>query len=174
MQTYYCRDGCCAVKIQTYQTLKKQFNSNYKKAGVFIYDPKEKKVLLVQSRGHLWGAPKGTRNIGESIYKCAIREVKEETGLTISEYDFIKSINIKNRSVYFYLEMNACDLTIQNNIENNDANGITWIKIKCLENAISDGNIVLNHYAKILFYKFLGKTFLKSNWILVQRRNYIK
>lgn len=174
MQTYYCRDGCCTVKIQTYKKVKRQFNSNYKKAGVFIYDPKKDKVLLVQSRGHLWGPPKGTRNVGELVHNCAIREVKEETGLNISSEDFTKSVNVRKRAIYFYLEMDAQDLDVQNSIDDNDANGITWMKVKCLENAISDGNIVLNHYAKIVFYKFLGKTFPKSNWILVSRRKNVK
>ena len=45
MQTYYCREGCCQVKIKTYNSKKRCFNRNYRKAGVFIYDPEEEKVL---------------------------------------------------------------------------------------------------------------------------------
>lgn len=170
MQTYYCRDGCCPVKIKTYSKTPRYFNRNYRKAGVFIYDPKNDSVLLVQSRGHLWGPPKGTLNIGESDPNCAIREVKEETGLDISAKDFSRAVKVRNRAIYYYLEMDMCDLNVQDSIKDNDANGITWIKMKCLENAISDGNIVLNHYAKIVFYKLLHKTFPKSNWIIVQRK----
>lgn len=170
MQTYYCKDGCCLVKIKTYNPIPRYFNRNYRKAGVFIYDPKEDRVLLIQSRGHLWGHPKGTLNIGEQEQHCAVREVKEETGLDISSDDFTKSVNIRNRAIYYYLEMDTCDLTVQDSIIDNDANGITWIKMKCLENAISDGNIVLNHYAKIVFYKLKNKTFPKSNWTIVQRK----
>jgi 8-oxo-dGTP pyrophosphatase MutT (NUDIX family) len=153
MKTYYCRDKCCSVKIKKYKSRHRYFNRNYRKAGVFIYDPKEDRVLLVQSRGHLWGPPKGTLNIGEQEIKCAVREVKEETGLDISPDNFTRSIKIKNKAIYYYLEMDTCDISVQDSIEDNDANGITWIKMNCLENAIVDGNIVLNHYAKILFNK---------------------
>ena len=170
MQTYYCRDGCCPVKIKTYNPTPRYFNRNYRKAGVFIYDPKEDRVLLVQSRGHLWGPPKGTLNIGEQERHCAVREVNEETGLDISSDNFTKAVKIRNRAIYYYLEMDTCDLTVQDSITDNDANGITWIKMQCLENAISDGNIVLNHYAKIVFHKLKNRTFPKSNWTLVQRK----
>lgn len=170
MQTYYCRDGCCPVKIKTYRPTPRYFNRNYRKAGVFIYDPHEDRVLLVQSRGHLWGPPKGTLNIGEQERHCAVREVKEETGLDISPDDFTKAVKIRNRAIYYYLEMDTCDINVQDSMEDNDANGITWMKMGCLENAISDGNIVLNHYAKIVFHKLKGKKFLKSNWTLVQRK----
>ena len=66
--------------------------------------------------------------------------------------------------------MKTCNIDVQDNMIDNDANGITWIKIKCLENAISDGNIVLNHYAKIVFNKLMNKTFPKSNWTIVNQR----
>ena len=170
MQTYYCRNGCCNIKIKNYIRSRRYFNRNYRKAGVFIYDPQEDRVLLVQSRGHLWGPPKGTLNVGEQDKQCAIREVKEETGLEISSDDFIKEVKIRNRAIYYYLEMKTCNIDVQDNMIDNDANGITWIKIKCLENAISDGNIVLNHYAKIVFNKLMNKTFPKSNWTIVNQR----
>lgn len=168
MQTY-CLNGCCVIKINKYQETKRFFNRNYRKAGVFIYDPKQDRVLLVQSRGHLWGPPKGSLNIGEQDIKCAVREVKEETGLDISYNDFTKYVKIKNRIIY-YLEMDTCEIHVQNNIIDNDANGITWIKIKCLEDAIQDGTIILNNYAKIAFQKLMQKTFPKSIWTVVQGR----
>jgi ADP-ribose pyrophosphatase YjhB (NUDIX family) len=168
INTYYCSDKCCKVFIKTYRPTPRYFNKN-RKAGVFIYDPKEDRVLLVQSRGHLFGPPKGTLNIDEKERFCAVREVKEETGLDISPDDFTKAVKIKNRAIYYYLEMDTCHISIQDSIKDNDANGITWIKMKCLEKAISNGNIVLNHYAKIVFYKLMNKTFPKSNWTLVKR-----
>ena len=112
----------------------------------------------------------GTLNVGEQDKQCAIREVKEETGLEISSDDFIQEVKIRNRAVYYYLEMKTCNIDVQDNMIDNDANGITWIKIKCLENAISDGNIVLNHYAKVVFNKLMNKTFPKSNWTIVNQR----
>ena len=173
IQIHYCRDKCCLVKIKTYRPTPRYFNRNHRKAGVFIYDPKEDRVLLVQSRGHLWGPPKGTLNLGEQDRYCAVREVKEETGLDVSFDDFTRAVKIRNRAVYYYLEMDTPPnsyINVQDTIDDNDANGITWIKMKCLENAISDGNIVLNHYAKIVFKKLMNKTFKKSNWTVVQKK----
>jgi 8-oxo-dGTP pyrophosphatase MutT (NUDIX family) len=158
------------VFIKTYKPIPRYFNRNYRKAGVFIYDPKEDRVLLVQSRGHLFGPPKGSLNIGEKELDCAVREVKEETGLDISADDFTREVRIKDRAVYYYLEMDTCDIDVQEDMEDNDANGITWIKLDCLQNAISDGNIVLNHYANIVFREIMYKKFIKSSWTLVKRK----
>lgn len=171
MQVYYCRHKCCKVKIQEYINNKNptSFYNNYGKAGVFIYDPKKDKVLLVQSRGRLWGPPKGTLKEDENILECAIREVKEETGLKVRSDNLKLYINV-HRATYYYLEMDSSELDIQQNNDEdaNDANGITWIKISCLYNAIEDGNIVLNHHARIAFEYFIHKKFPKYNWITVK------
>lgn len=176
MKSYKCQDGCCTIKIKRY--LPPKFNRkrrNYKKAGAFIYDPGKDRVLLVQSRGHLWGPPKGTLNFKESEKEGAIREVFEETGLDISKKTFSKATVINNQSIYYYLEMNLQDskINIQQDInknEVNDANGISWIKVNCLKKCILNGNMVLNHYAKIVFFRFLNIEFPRTKWILVSRK----
>ena len=169
MKTYKCNDGCCQIKINTCK-YPKTFHRNFRKAGVFIFDPKKNKVLLVQSRGHLWGPPKGSLNMGEQDRNCAVREVKEETGLDISYNDFTKAMKIGRRAIIYYLEMDSCDVKVQDNIENNDVNGISWIKIPCLEQSIIEGKIVLNHYAKLVFFYFLKKVFPKVIWTKVQTK----
>jgi ADP-ribose pyrophosphatase YjhB (NUDIX family) len=163
---YYCKKDCCHIQIKKFDKKQNQYKprTNYKKAGVFIFDPKENRVLLVQSRGHLFGFPKGTLEIGESEIKGAIREVKEETGIDVSKYRFTKATRIKDRAICFYLEMDTCKVSLQTKIKDNDANGITWIKISCLEECISNGNIYLNHYSKIIFERFLKKTFTSSGF----------
>ncbi|PKG24940.1 NUDIX hydrolase [Niallia nealsonii] len=52
---------------------------------VIILD--ENKHILLQQRTHpygVWGLPGGLMELGESSEETAIREVKEETGLTVS------------------------------------------------------------------------------------------
>ena len=91
MHTYLCPKGCCEIYVNTYTPRKKYHHKHKKyckKAGVFIVDTALNKVLLIQSNGNMWGPPKGTAHIGESNCQCAIREVKEETGLTISSNKF--------------------------------------------------------------------------------------
>ncbi len=65
-------------------------------AGAIIR--KEDKFLVIQSLGGLWGFPKGHLEEGETIEQAALREVKEETNLTINllkKSDFI-SYELKN------------------------------------------------------------------------------
>lgn len=172
MNIYKCKKKCCKVKIKQYKSKPyRQRRPNRRKAGVFIYDPKEQSVLLVQSRGSLWGCPKGTLNTGEKPIKGAIREVMEETGIDLCDEWFTDYINIKNRVIYYYLEMNFRNVEIQTHLKDNDANGVTWIKISCLEEFIRDGNMVLSHYTKIVFKKFINKLFPKSNFKKVTYNN---
>ena len=62
----------------SYQYLLDQFKL-IQAAGGFVYNDKEE-VLLIFRRGK-WDLPKGKLDEGEELYKCALREVEEETGL---------------------------------------------------------------------------------------------
>lgn len=159
MSTYRCENGCCILKINKYVHTKTHHSNKRKKAGVFIYDPEIDKVLLVQSRGHLWGPPKGTLEKGETDRLCAIREVKEETGLVVSDKDFSKATTINNRAIYYYLEMSYCDVHVQDHIINNDANGIGWIKTECLEKCLEKGDMLLSKHCIQVIKRFRDKTF---------------
>ena len=173
---YKCSQECCTVKIKPYTTTNNDsFDDtqkiNKKKAGVFIYDPQSDKVLLVQSRGNLWGPPKGGLQDNEKETDCAIREVCEETGLIISASNFTGFVNIRN-AVYFYMEMPECEVTIQDHIPGNDANAIVWIKPSCLKKLIEQGNISLSKHCMIAFSKFLECSFLPtSTFNLIEKKN---
>jgi 8-oxo-dGTP pyrophosphatase MutT (NUDIX family) len=157
MNTYYCKKGCCKVKIQHHDNRGIRRRKHYRKAGTFIYDPDEDRVLLVQSRGDLWGPPKGTLELHESYTECAIRETKEETGIDITPDMFSDSIKIYNKATFYYVEMKYKDVFVQHSedSEQNDANGITWIKVECLQDCVENGQMALNRYAEITFKKFL-------------------
>jgi len=153
MKKNLCTNGCCEINIKYYKETDCIINKskkNKKKAGVFIYDPNTKKILIVQSRGNLWGPPKGSLEDGESEIECAIREVIEETGITIMEELLTRSVRICNTATYFYLEMNECSVEIQKHDDQNDATGITWIKPECLKKSIESGNISVTHHFRIL------------------------
>lgn len=173
IETHFCHNGCC--KIQIDYSLFSDTNSNTnKKAGIFIYNPTEDRVLLVQSKNELWGPPKGSLKENETYYDCAIREVKEETGIELKYEQLTRVVRIKN-SVYYYAEIDNSEylnVTIQNSetSEMNDANGITWIKTECLEKMINSGQIKLNLYAIIILKKFLKKSFSKSDFVFVKKR----
>lgn len=173
--TYLCEKGCCTIKVRhcTPKNVKYFRTGNRKKSGVFLYDPDQDRVLLVQSRGDLWGAPKGTVE-NETSLECAIREVKEETGLDIDPTIFQKAIRIKNRALYYYAEHPTTKVNVQvhEDDEKNDANGIGWIKMSCLHTMIKNGAIVLNNHTTIMFKEFMNITFPKSGFIKVTK--YVK
>ena len=169
---YKCKNKCCTILIKEYTDRYTQFSIYPRKAGALIYDPQTDSVLLVQSRGQYWGIPKGTLEDGETSKTCAIREVYEETGILLSSRDFKDMTRIKNRAVYFYVEMDKIPVTIQehNDNDSNDANGICWIKLDCLDECIRTGNISLNSHTKLVLARFLGKIFSKSNFVKVYRK----
>lgn len=171
MESFTCQKGCCLLKTTIYKHDKKIFRRNAnRKAGVFIYDPNKRKVLLVQSRGNLWGPPKGTLKYGETERRCAIREVKEETGLTVTMNEFSRATIIRNRAIYFYVERDECEVFVQEQIPYNDVNALGWVKIECLEQCIIDGYITLTQHCRIVFQRFMGCRFSHSTFILVERK----
>jgi len=74
-----------------------------------------------------WGFPKGRRNIKESDFSCAIRELKEETGIKSHEFNIISNINpleevflgsnnIRYKHIYYLGKaIDECKLKVDNN-----------------------------------------------------------
>lgn len=87
------------------------------RAGVILLSPNKKYVLLVKSKSEntensRWGFPKGSLEKGEHFNECAMRELKEETGISInidneSMSNTIKNIqthhNMYNNKIYYYV-----------------------------------------------------------------------
>lgn len=91
----------------------KLYRNNCKSAGGIIIDPwsnihnpEKYNVLVIKQRlGENWGLPKGHCEQGEDIEKCALREIREETGYDFSElkegYDYLKiDLRNKNNNIY--------------------------------------------------------------------------
>tara|TARA_B110000211_G_C14030095_1_gene531722 strand:- start:200 stop:682 length:483 start_codon:yes stop_codon:yes gene_type:complete len=159
MKILKCQKYCCVIKVKPYIPQKKYYiNKNKKKAGVFFIDNKTNKILLVQSRGNLWGPPKGSLNIKESVKECALREVFEETGIVIKKEDLNEYTIVKGNSTYFLMEIDENEVFIQKNMNENinDANGITWININCLNKEILLRNMNITCHCKILLNKYFS------------------
>jgi 8-oxo-dGTP pyrophosphatase MutT (NUDIX family) len=130
--------------------------SRNSKAGVLLYDESRGSVLLVQSRGNLWGIPKGTLELNETFPEAAVREVFEETGIKLDGVNKSKYIKIPDQDcVYYFLNYAQCDVKIQGHIEGNDANGIGWVKLECMETLILESKIKLNKHTEFAIRKFL-------------------
>jgi len=161
---YKCANECCTYKITPYKQVKWNNGDGWKsntgkivKAGSFVIDPDTDKILLVQSRGQMWGPPKGTLQDDETVINCAIREVFEETGILLSQQQFLGKTLVKNKAMYYTTEVKEFDIYPQNHIQDNDANGIGWFNINCLEQLGKEQKVLINQHCKILLKKFFGK-----------------
>ena len=157
-----CPNKCCSIQTSEYiKPSNKPKNDKHKydknKGGVVLYDPSSNKVLMVQSRGNLWGFPKGTFEEGEDFQTCAQRELKEETGIFIEKDRLINNLYINGKVVYYYLEVNneKYPALIQK-YEGNDANSIGWINLICLEDMCKKGILKINYQAKKAIKKCFG------------------
>lgn len=162
MNSFTCEKGCCKFHITSWIKQRGSFVRNRelrptrKKAGVFVFDPCAKKVLLVQSCGKLWGPPKGSMEENETFEKCAQRELLEETGMSVDEKVYEAPVSVKTNTVYFYAEVKENECRVQNSIGNNDANGIGWFNVECLLNLIQSNKIKVNQHLRLTFKHFLG------------------
>lgn len=110
-------------------SLKKQTS-----AGGVIYNKNENgfQIILISVRnGQAWCLPKGLVDKGETTEETAVREVKEETGITgriidtlgdINYWYYIKEENIKCRkTVHFYLMEYVSGDTADHDLEVDEA-----------------------------------------------------
>jgi len=151
-----CLRGCCELEILPYipgerirwSTVPKRY-----KAGVYTMEATTGKVLVVQSRGKLWGPPKGSLDPEETPQQAAVRELCEETGVTIplNSLETCETIRLKTRTVYYRLSLpEPVPVTVQD-IPGNDANGVGWIKPDCIAELADTGRIQLStHLQRLL------------------------
>ena len=132
MNELYCEKKCCKLK---YTTFVPNLNINYsfknnKKSGIMYIV--EDKILIIQSRGNLWGIPKGSLEENETYILAAVREFKEETGIHIQKDDLNDYIRIDNCIYYIVFSKNLIvpDIDIYDKVH--DATGIGLININCL------------------------------------------
>ncbi|MGD7024906.1 NUDIX hydrolase [Rossellomorea vietnamensis] len=57
-----------------------------------VFDELEKRVLMVKNAGSVWTLPGGAVETGETLEEAVIREVKEETNLTV-EVEELLAVN---------------------------------------------------------------------------------
>jgi ADP-ribose pyrophosphatase YjhB (NUDIX family) len=152
-----CTNGCCKAAIIPYTrkwiptiVSDEEKRIRRKKAGVFVYDKETDKILLVQSCGRFWGPPKGSMEQGEDIETAAIRELQEETGVSLTREDIIgKRIYLKNSSHHYFLYFGSeSHPVVQDTPGGNDANGVGWFNYECLRKRILEGRFAANSTLK--------------------------
>lgn len=161
-----CVCGNCKFVITTYISNNVHYNNNIirMKAGVIIHNPTLNKILIIQSRGNLWGFPKGSFNENEEFKDCALRELKEETGIVLDDniIDNSEYHDVNNSVRYYFVRSNTdygnVNLQYDKHCANNDVNGICWINIECLKELYLNNKIKLNYHARNCLYKFFKIT----------------
>ena len=179
IQHLKCNNQCCAYTITPYQHVPyypfhshTQSETRIKKAGSFMYDKQNNKILLVQSRGQMWGPPKGSIQDNENPLECALREVKEETGIDIKETELNGSITIKTKAMYYFMDVNMEHYHVepQSHVKDNDANGIGWFNVDCLNELIESGQISINQHCRILIKKIFNKDIVFNSFSFPRKR----
>ncbi|MBO5110680.1 MAG: NUDIX domain-containing protein [Clostridia bacterium] len=101
------------------------------------------KVLLIKNRSGNWSFPKGHVEKGETEYETALREVKEETSLSVvledgfrEESTYRIGRNTEKLVVYFL----AFSETLHVKIQYQEISAYNWVDVKNAAEAISFDN----------------------------------
>lgn len=84
-----------------YQENAPRANSIKPAAAVAILNSKRELLMLHRKDNHKWTMPGGTLEFGESLTDCALREVKEESGLDVTITDIIGTYTDPNIRVAY-------------------------------------------------------------------------
>lgn len=113
-------------------TLNKNSTSNYRKNSEFSI-----KLLLIKRGEHpfinMWALPGGFLRKDETVEECAIREIKEETGLTAKKLKYVGVFSDLNRDVRGRVVSNSF-ISIIDKIQpvkgGFDANDAAWFDVE--------------------------------------------
>jgi 8-oxo-dGTP pyrophosphatase MutT (NUDIX family) len=132
---------------ENFQKLQKEFFKHFKlvKAGGGLVKNKEGEILLIFSRVK-WDLPKGKLENKETLLECAIREVKEETGLTkikagkeidITYHTYVEfGKHILKESHWYMMHVTTVG-TLVPQVEE-DITDIRWVKKEDLKNYLDN------------------------------------
>lgn len=159
MKTIECDKKCCQLKVFPYEDIPFFYGNRPKrrKAGVILHCKESNKILVIQSRGNLWGFPKGSFEQGETDKDCAVRELFEETGIQIEGDKLETSYKINSYVTYFYCPCSEEICVEIQEDQNNDASGIGWIDVGCFKELIHNNIISINYHARKCLLKFFSK-----------------
>ena len=106
----------------------------------------DNKILCLKNERNEWDFPGGKINFKEDIEKCLIREVKEETNLSINNLNILKPLNIKFNDVpvfiLLYSAKISCDSPLNISYEHSEYNFFSKSEIKNLNMPQSFKNLV--------------------------------
>ena len=130
-------------------------------ASVIIFDEEDRVLMLQRTDNNQWCFPGGSLELGECAEDAAIRETKEETGLSISELELFHAFS--GEELYYKYpngdEVYNVDIVFiskkykGNLIESEESSALCFFSIRDLPKDISPPvipvvNRLKNHYIK--------------------------
>jgi 8-oxo-dGTP pyrophosphatase MutT (NUDIX family) len=132
---------------ENFQKLQKEFFKHFKlviACGGLVKN-KEGEILLIFRRGK-WDLPKGKLDDNETLLECAVREVKEETGLTkikagkeieVTYHTYVEfGKHILKESHWYLMHVRTMEILIPQVEE--DITDIRWVKKDDLKNYLDN------------------------------------
>lgn len=130
---------------------------------VLVLSKDENQILLVRRAAHLnnggkWGVAGGYMERNETCKQAALREVREETGYTVSEPKLLAVIDKPNRTnedmqnVSFLYSAHALEQVGEPDAESSE---ICWFPITSLP---AETEFAFDHFEHIMFYLEKEKT----------------
>ena len=114
--------------------------------GVIILSSKNRFLLLRGRAAGKWSFPKGHRELRESSYECAMRELREETSLSLTGLKpTVGPIKLAAGSYYLFRPKHEMEPVICDKKEVIDARWFTFNEIKQLPR-----NIDINRFIEIV------------------------
>jgi 8-oxo-dGTP pyrophosphatase MutT (NUDIX family) len=104
---------------------KPSFN-NCRCFGGIIKCTSTNKYLLVKGKSK-WSFPKGHRELNETAYSCAKREIYEETGLVFEDIEFKSRTFV---SLYYYFNILVDTELPVNPIDNEEISEAKWLSLE--------------------------------------------
>lgn len=131
----------------------KSYNRRRNVCGACIVH-KDHLLLVKQREMQKWGFPKGSREWQESKLSCMTRELLEETGIDLKQYQhtFLGVRTFFESTIYFYEISN--DVPSMISVCPSDTKEIEeskWIPLDCIKNL--ELNRVTNHIKRLVFLK---------------------
>ncbi len=103
-----------------------------------------------------WGLVAGYLKVGENLEQAVAREIKEETGIEISDVKYISSYCYEKKEMIMigYL---ARAKNIDFNLDSNEVDDIMWENMENAINLFREGSIAQKHFIKVLDYTNINK-----------------